>query len=63
MYKNHDEVPERIKKLLNNGRWVAITKYFDNSDKPYIVGIRRKSNGQERWLDLNWKQFREWEKL
>jgi len=48
VYENVQDVPQKFQKLINNGRWEWITKSQDG--KEYVVGVRRKSNGEERWL-------------
>ena len=48
VYENEQDVPDKIMKLINSGRWEWITKTQDNNQ--YLVGVRRKSTGEERWL-------------
>ena len=48
VYSNEADVPRKFKKLIANGRWAWLIK--NDGKQEWIVGVRRKSTGEERYI-------------
>lgn len=45
---HEQQIPGKIRKLMKTGRWEWIEK-TDGQSRLWKVGVRRKSNGEERF--------------